>query len=527
MTRNSITVLVVASLLLAPVSPASAGLGGAGGVLSGDVAEAAGVVSTAQPSWVQTYDAGKVGVYVSYKDGKHESLRTWANSSTDRTIQAHDNDSNRMLVSMPVDDLGASRLDRLLNNGLASKDYVTSVAFVQSHSAEPVDRLEGEDGIVEPTGAWAVRADYTTNGVAYAEDANKSTLAEAGAAVGTDNVSQSGDGVTVAVLDTGLNVANEPDPMFQNRTTAAYNAVSDEAGHDNVSTSTDHGPWVASAIAADPNTSVSGEAGEGVAPNATVMPVKVLSDDGSGSTESVIRGIEWADTHGADVVSLSLGSVRYDVTLANEIQEALDGNVTTVIVAAGNSRQQPGHLRYVQSPGDVDGVITVGATNVSDASTAGSAYFSSVGPDSGADLSNGETAGESPDIAAPGMNITATFMTESGGQTNATLSGTSMATPIVSGVAALTLDANPSLVNDTEAFRETLLDGAEPIPNAGTTEVGEGMIDAENAVSQTEVEESQEGTRNEEAENRDAFNEAYSGSRLVSFAVGVRGGVTT
>jgi len=83
------------------------------------------------------------------------------------------------------------------------------------------------------------------------------------------------------------------------------------------------------------------------------------------------------------------------------------------------------------------------------------------------------------------MQITAPLLTESGTRTNATLSGTSMATPLVSGVAALTLDANPALVNDTDAVRETMLDSAAPVPQAGVTEVGEGMVDAEGAVAQT------------------------------------------
>ncbi len=526
MHRKLLTLLLVASLVTVGfVQPVAAGLGdGPGDVYAGGVAEAGGLGTAETPDWVATYDAGKPGVYVTYADGKSESVETWAKQSSERVIQHHNPAANRMLISMPIGALGAGLIDRLTRSTIAEKSYVEQVAFAHEFDTLPVDDLMNESEAIAPTGSWAVRSgEWSTAGVAYEGNAEKSTLADARQAMGADNVSQDGTGVTVAVLDTGLNAENGSDPLFQDRVEDPYNGVTDESGYDAVATETAHGPWVASAIAADPNTSVSGEAGEGVAPNATVMPVKVLSDDGSGSTQSVIRGIEHAEANGADVISMSLGSVRYDVTLANAIQEALEGNVTTVIVAAGNSRQRPGHLRYVNSPGDADGVITVAATNTTNASNAGSAYFSSVGPDSGADMSEGRTAGERPDIAAPGMQISAPLLTESGTRTNETLSGTSMATPLVSGVAALTLDANPDLVNDTEATRETLLEGAKPVPQAGVTEVGEGMADAENAVNQNVVGTDQDEARNDPAKGRDGFNRGYSGSQLVEIAVGARG----
>ncbi len=520
MTRKLLTLLVVASLLTVGFAqPVAAGLGdSAEDVFAGGVAEVDSFDDT--PDWVATYDAGKPGVYVTYEDGKSSSVETWVNQSTDRVIQHHDSEDNRMLISMPLDDLGAGLLDRLRYDTISEKSYVEQVAFVHSFGTMPVDDLMNESEAVAPTGSWSVRSgDWSTEGVAYEGNAEKSTLSDAREAMDTDEVSEDGTGVTVAVLDTGLNAENGSDPLYGDRVVDPYNGVTDTEGFDAVSTGTAHGPWVTASIAAN----ASNDSYDGVAPNATVMPVKVLSDDGSGSTQSVIRGIEHAEANGADVVSLSLGSVRYDTTLANAIQEALEGNVTTVIVAAGNSRQQPGHLRYVNSPGDADGVITVAATNVSNASTAGSAYFSSVGPDSGADMSEGKTAGEMPDIAAPGMQITAPMLTESGTRTNETLSGTSMATPLVSGVAALTLEANPELVNDTDAFRETMLDSAEPVPGAGVTEVGEGMADGENAVSHTTVEADQDEARNAPAEGRDGFNRGYSGSRIVEFAVDARG----
>ncbi len=279
MTRKLLTLLVVASLVtVGAAQPVAAGLGdGPDDVYAGGIAELDSFDAT--PNWVATYDAGKPGVYVTYADGKSASVETWVNQSSDRVIQSHDADANRMLVSMPLNDLGAGLLDRLRYDTIAEKSYVEQVAFAHEFGTLPVDELVNESEAVAPAGSWAVRSgEWSTDGVAYKGDAEKSTLGDARQAMDTENVSQDGTGVKVAVLDTGLNAENGSDPLYQDRVVDPYNGVTDTEGFDAVSTDTAHGPWVTAAIAAD----ASNDSYDGVAPNATVMPVKVLSDDGSG-----------------------------------------------------------------------------------------------------------------------------------------------------------------------------------------------------------------------------------------------------
>jgi len=102
---------------------------------------------------VATYDAGKPGVYVTYADNKSSSVETWVNQSSQRVIQSHDADANRMLISMPLDDLGVGLLDRLRYDTIAEKAYVERVAFVHDLGTPVVDELVNESDAVAPTGA--------------------------------------------------------------------------------------------------------------------------------------------------------------------------------------------------------------------------------------------------------------------------------------------------------------------------------------------------------------------------------------
>ncbi len=189
----------------------------------------------------------------------------------------------------------------------------------------------------------------------------------------------------------------------------------------------------------------------GVAPAAKLVGVKVLSSSGSGSTTNVINGINWCagtgkSSYGVDIISMSLGSSYngYDST-AQAADDAVAAGLT-VVVAAGNSG--PGS-NTVGSPGTAYNVITVGA--VSDPGEGGWAIasFSSRGPTADGRIK--------PDVVAPGVNIMAAKANSGNGYVS--YSGTSMATPFVSGTVALYLQAKgltnghtPSQVkNDIEA----------------------------------------------------------------------------
>jgi subtilisin family serine protease len=231
-----------------------------------------------------------------------------------------------------------------------------------------------------------------------------------------------------------------------------------------------------------------------------------MNSEGQGSTSDIATAIRYAADNGADVVSMSLGSPVYDEAVADAIEYAYDNGVSAVVVAAGNSRPQRG--AGVGSPGDVPGVITVGATNGSENRTAASAYFSQT---SGAQATDGHVEdSEQVDVAAPGMRTVARVPTRSGGVTNSTLSGTSMATPMVAGAVATALDANPSLGEDHETLADSVRQSARPVPHAAAAEVGHGMMTVDNLADGVEPGLEQEEAMTDPAEQRDEFYEALS-----------------
>ncbi|MEB3278627.1 MAG: S8 family serine peptidase [Lyngbya sp.] len=249
-----------------------------------------------------------------------------------------------------------------------------------------------------------------------------------------------GEGVVVAVLDTGVDYTH-PDldgRIWQNIDEIPNNGIDDDgngyaddvmgwdfAGNDAFPMDFEsHGTHVAGIIAAEAN-----EFGvTGVAPNAQIMPIQVLSSDGRGAVDTVASGIYYAVNNGADVINMSLGfdsytSFYYDLTpLQQAVQFAADNGVV-VVSASGNYY---GFSPVYPAQYATDWGIAVGASD----SYNNFAQFS-------------HYAGYTPldYVVAPGVDIYST--TPNNGYEY--LEGTSMATPHVAGVAALMLSANPNL----------------------------------------------------------------------------------
>jgi subtilisin family serine protease len=263
-----------------------------------------------------------------------------------------------------------------------------------------------------------------------------------------------GQGVRVAVIDTGVDL-DHPD--------LAANLVGGRSFVPGTSSANDdngHGSHVAGSVAA-----VANNGGViGVAPQAKIMPVKVLDYSGSGYYSWFASGIVWATDNGADILNMSLGGTSAHYILNDAVNYAYNRNVL-IVAAAGNCGDQyyvfNGCSEQDQPlyPAAYSRVMAVAATNSNDQQ---------------ASYSNQGTYVE---IAAPGSNIYSTH--RNGGYD--TYSGTSMASPHVAGLAAILLDQNPS--HSANQIRSLINASALDLGNAGRDiQFGYGRIDAEQAI---------------------------------------------
>lgn len=223
--------------------------------------------------------------------------------------------------------------------------------------------------------------------------------------------------VIIAVIDTGVDL-DHPDlaAKITSGAQAGYNYISPGALPDD---DNGHGTHVAGIAAAAGNNNV-GIAG--VSWGAKIMPLKILSANGSGSIYNLALAIRYAADHGAKVVNMSLGGSCG--TGWPDVESAVNYAVSkgvVLIAASGNN-----YAGVVSCPGAINGVMAVGATDSSDSRAAYSNY------------------GTALDVMAPGSSI---YSTWPGGDYNY-LSGTSMATPHVAGLAALVRSYAPGLSND-------------------------------------------------------------------------------
>ncbi|MER6621873.1 S8 family peptidase [Streptomyces sp. NPDC000931] len=279
--------------------------------------------------------------------------------------------------------------------------------------------LNGYTATLSATEAGRLAADPAVASVEQNQRVSAADTTQSNAPWGLDRIDQaslplsgtytypdsSGSGVTAYVIDTGVRITHQ---QISGRATYGYDAVD---GDTTASDGNGHGTHVATTIAGSTY---------GVAKKAKIVAVRVLDNNGSGTTAGVIAGIDWVTRNhsGPSVANLSLGggaSTTLDAAVRNSIASGV-----TYAVAAGNSNANASSY----SPARVTEAITVGATTSTDARAGYSNYGSVL------------------DIFAPGSSITAGWHT--GDTATNTISGTSMATPHVAGAAAVYLAGHTS-----------------------------------------------------------------------------------
>jgi serine protease AprX len=318
-----------------------------------------------------------------------------------------------------------------------------------------------------------------------------------------------GAGVGIAILDSGIDYYHHE---------LTYNGVSrisvqaDAGGFGNADDFAGHGTHVASVACGTSH--VGPAAYTGIAPGATIINVKVLDRHGAGYTSNIINALNWCisnrNQYNIRIINLSLGAPAIDSyrndPLCRAVRAAHDAGIVVVCAAGNHGKDSDGNKIYgaIHSPGIEPSAITVGAANTKGTDGRSDdvvATFSSRGPTrSYYTNSLGQRVYDNlikPDLVAPGNKIIAAeangcdLVTEhpeldaNSYETNAYhyvmyMSGTSVAAPVVSGAAALLLQANPSLTPNL--VKAILMYSAQPLAGFNTLEQGAGLLNIDGAV---------------------------------------------
>ncbi|MGW4726825.1 S8 family peptidase [Streptomyces sp. NPDC004291] len=293
--------------------------------------------------------------------------------------------------------------------------------YTATLDATAARRLAADPSVASVEQNQVVRSDATQNNAPWGLDRiDQANLPLSGTYTYPDSA---GAGVTAYVIDTGVRISHSE---LAGRAVNGYDAVEgDTVAQDG----NGHGTHVATTVAGTTY---------GVAKKAKVVAVRVLDNNGSGTTAGVIAGIDWVTSHHTAgvpaVANLSLGGGA-STTLDNAVRRSIADGITYA-VAAGNS----GANASSSSPARVTEALTVGATGSNDAKSSWSNYGSVL------------------DLFAPGVSITAGWHT--GDSATNTISGTSMAAPHVAGAAAIYLAGHPSATPAQVAT--ALVNGATP-----------------------------------------------------------------
>ena len=370
--------------------------------------------------------------------------------------------------------------------GIVRRELRSAVALEVSRAE--FDALSRDSALAHISADSTVTSDMSiTNQVTGATAAWKGTSSLLGL-LGTPG--QNGTNIGVAVIDSGIS----PHSALGSRVVARVNKVSWEAP--STGDPYGHGTHVAGIIGGNTTAAkyVTSKFTGGSAPNVNLIDVRVLGANGMGYTSDVIAGIDWAidnrELHGIRILNLSLGHPVFESSTSDPLCLAVERAVAAglvVVASAGNYGQTSTGapvLGGITSPGNSPFAITVGAIDTVGTLTRSDdrvAPYSSRGP-TAIDLA------VKPDVVAPGTRLVsleasgsylsttypAWHIAGSGSNAYLRLSGTSMATAVVSGGVALLLDANPNL--NPAQVKIALQMGATFVPHGGLIAAGAGHV---------------------------------------------------
>lgn len=321
----------------------------------------------------------------------------------------------------------------------------------RAENKEQLEEIPGEAlGYCEPDYKLSMLEDTSVNDTLYVNGAQwnlENMNVPAAWAKG-----QFGDGVTVAVIDSGLYGAadgeshEDIDPA---KVVSPYNAIS---GGTNVSDDHGHGTFVAGMIIANTNNSA-GIAG--IMPNAKLMPIKVSTKDRDASISDVIKAIEYAVDNGADIINMSLGTNDFSEALKTACDNAVEKGVIIVAAAGNDGSSKPCY------PAAYDSVIGVGSLTSDNLLAATSQY------------------GESVYVTAPGAGVVSTDNVSNGYKRS---SGTSFASPEAAALAAMAKSIDGTMNQDS--FKKLLQDTCTDLGETGHDSLyGYGMLNFEKAAN--------------------------------------------
>ncbi|KAM3094882.1 DUF5942 domain-containing protein [Phormidesmis sp. 146-35] len=350
-----------------------------------------------------------------------------------------------------ADHLYTVKGDQKLLNALKRSKVAKYTEYIEPDYVYSIPEPKGFEKVVGKNSQSIQPTTQAPNDPLYSQQWNLHSLG-----VETSWQETKGSGATVAVIDTGI--SQVPD-LKETKFADGYDFVNDQT---DASDDNGHGTHVAGTIAQSTN---NGFGVAGIAYEATLMPLKVLSAGGGGTVADIAEAIRFAADHGADVVNMSLGGGGESLVMQEAIDYAHKKGVV-IIGAAGNSAQNSASY-----PARYPHVIGVAALDASGQK----APYSNFGAGVNISAPGGSTAGENES----GGILQNTIDPSTGESIFAAYQGTSMAAPHVAGVAALVKAAG---VKDADEVAEVLIQSARKVQDDELNHFGAGKLDAAAAV---------------------------------------------